>query len=208
MGRWIPKDSNPVGGNEHIGRRLFDEPKLFGATDQNPFEGFSLNHFDPGKDRELSVDRVGDGCFHAKAMSYLTPRAEYAATTTHEPRTFHGWLIAPAAKLIDASTKKKWSVVPSPERGPTVGGVTPEWDETNKAQNRCHAHIPVPDGVDNLFFAYMARSAFSAPKTFFAPGAKAASIPLAGQSKPSPPPNMPFLQSCVAKIGSLFRKRN
>jgi hypothetical protein len=177
MGRWIPKDSNPVGANEHIGRRIFDEPKLFGATDQNPFDGFALSHFEPGEDRELSVDRVGDGCFNPKAMGYLARRAEFAATTTHKPRTFHGWLTAPAAKLVHPRTKARWQIVPSPERGPMVNGVSPEWNDADLTQNRCHAHLPVPEDVDNLFFAFMVRAAFVANKTFFAPGAKSPGLP-------------------------------
>jgi hypothetical protein len=68
MGRWTPQDKQPVGSNEHIGRRLFDEPKLFGATDQNPFDGLDLRNFEVTIDRELSVDRVGSSCCDTKVI--------------------------------------------------------------------------------------------------------------------------------------------
>jgi len=36
MARWKPDPSQPFGPAEHIGRRLFDEPKLVGAEGQKP----------------------------------------------------------------------------------------------------------------------------------------------------------------------------
>jgi hypothetical protein len=171
MARWTPSDNRPVGSNEHIGRRLFDEPKLFGATDQNPFDGLDLRNFEAGIDRELSVDRVGEACFNPKVKRYLGPRAEAAATTFRVPRIFHGWLTVPARKLTTPRPDMRWTIVPSPECGPPVDGAVAPWLDADMAQNRYHAHVPIPAGMDGQFFAYVARDIFKTGEIHRAVGA-------------------------------------
>ena len=57
--KWNPR-TDPVGRNEPIGRRLFDEPMLMGAQDQPSFKGLDYRHFEvTPNDRELSLDRLG-----------------------------------------------------------------------------------------------------------------------------------------------------
>jgi hypothetical protein len=171
MARWIPKADKPVGPNEHIGRRLFDEPKLFGASDQSPFDGLDLRNFEAGSDREFSIDRVGDACFNPKVQAYLTPRARAAAGTFQKPRTFHGWLTVTARKLTTPQGGRAWTLVPSPDQGPLVGGVAQQWSDDNMKQNLYHAHVPVPTDVDDQFFAYLLRDIFKGGKPFRDPEA-------------------------------------
>jgi hypothetical protein len=166
MGRWTPKDNRPVGQNEHIGRHLFDEPKLFGASDQNPLEGLQLRNFEPTSDNEFSVDRVGEGCFNPKVMAYLVPRAEAAAGRGHQKRTFHGWLTLPARKLNTPTLGVQWNLVPSPDQGQEIDGNKQPWTDSNVLQNLYHAHISVPSAdseptkSERMFFAFLAREAF------------------------------------------------
>jgi hypothetical protein len=169
MARWLPKDN--VGPNEHIGRRLFDEPMLFGATDQTPLDGIDLRHFEPTPDRTLSVDRAGDSCFHPQVQRYLVPRAEAAGEAATPRKAFHGWLTVPAKKLWNPKANIRWTVEPSPEREQPVGGVQPEWSDADYSQNRYHAHIPVPDGMADLLFAYIARDVFKKGKRILSPTA-------------------------------------
>jgi hypothetical protein len=169
VARWAPKDDRPVEPNEHVGRRLFDEPKLFGATDQAPLDGLSMRNFEPGKDREFSIDRVGDGCFHSKAKKYLEPRALVAATKFRNPARFDGWLTVPARKLMNPQHGMKWLLVASPDRGPLVDGASTDWSEMNFDQNRCHAHVPVPEDMPDQYFAYVARTVFASNNTHHPP---------------------------------------
>ena len=78
MARWNPADK-PVGANEPIGRRLFDEPLLAGADDQRKFAGLDLRNFEEKRDREFSVDRLGRTGKERAVIKYLNPRANAAA---------------------------------------------------------------------------------------------------------------------------------
>ena len=174
MAGWTPKDNAPVGSNEHIGRRLFDEPKLFGATDQRRFDGLDLRNFEPTSDREFSVDRVGDSCFNAKVMAYLVPRATAAGRNEKKPRAFHGWLTVTAKTLLLPRSGKQWRLVASPDRGPPMdGGGERSWSDSDLAQNRYHAHIPLPNGMESEHFAHVAREIFKRGRPFVAPDATA-----------------------------------
>ena len=166
MPRWTPKDNQPVGPNEHIGRRIFDEPKLFGATDQNPLDGLNLRNFEPQRDREFSLDRVGNGCFDKKVERYLLPRARHAATTFHEPRTFHGWLTVTARRLTQPASGRAWQLASSKDQGPEVDGVCRPWSDEDLAQNLYHAHSSVPDDVEPEYFALQMREIFVRGTTF------------------------------------------
>ncbi len=167
MPRWTPEDNQPVGPNEHIGRRLFDEPKLFGASDQNPLDGLQLDNFEPTNDNGLSLDRVGVGCFNKQVRKYLTPRADNAGKRGHTTKTFHGWLTLPAKRLMHPMRDVKWDIVASPDRGPPAedGGNKP-WSDDNLLQNQYHAHIPVPcagekpSNDERSLFAFRLREVF------------------------------------------------
>jgi hypothetical protein len=202
MGRWSPKDDQPVGPNEHIGRRLFDEPKLFGATDQNPLEGLSIRNFSPGKDREFSVDRVGDGCFHTQAMRYLEPRALDQATTFKNPSRFDGWLTVPARKLASPQHGRAWALIPSPERGPLIDGQPADWAESNVKQNRCHAHVSVPNDMEDDYFAWIVRAIFVSNNKHYPPSA------LIGQTAACVPENLTKLQQWARSQDWLRKIRN
>jgi hypothetical protein len=178
MPGWIPKDNAPVGSNEHIGRRLFDEPKLFGATDQRRFDGLELRNFEPTSDREFSVDRVGDSCFNSTAQTYLLPRAVAAGRNEGKSRTFHGWLTVTARTLTLPRSGKVWRIIASPDRGPPADdGSLRTWSYSDLTQNRYHAHVPLPDGMESEYFAHVAREIFRKGRPFVAPGAVAPEIP-------------------------------
>jgi hypothetical protein len=67
--KWDPK-TDPVGKNERIGRRLYDEPMLMGAHDQPSFKGLDYRHFEETReDKELSLDRLGCTGIEKKAKS-------------------------------------------------------------------------------------------------------------------------------------------
>jgi hypothetical protein len=165
MRRWIPNDS-AVDANEHIGRRLYDEPKLFGASDQNQLDGLQLRHFEATSDNEFSVDRVGKGCCNKGAIAYLLPRANDAGSRGQTSKTFHGWLTVPARRLTAPAAGIQWSLIPSPDRGPKVDGADPPWSDDNLRQNIYHAHVPVPRAGpaptrdERALFAFRAREVF------------------------------------------------
>src|SRR5438034_7111073 len=83
--KWNPQ-TDPVGKNEPIGRRLFDEPMLMGAQDQPSFKGLDYRHFETGDDRELSLDRLGSTGIEKKAKQYLGPRADAVGLGVNPPR--------------------------------------------------------------------------------------------------------------------------
>ena len=158
MARWTPKDNQPVGANEHIGRRLFDEPKLVGATDQPSFQGLDLRNFEVRDDREFSVDRVGQSSCDRRVLRYLTPRANDAAKKFREPKTFNGWVVLRATNL---TKPHGWPLVASPDFGQSAQGGAAKWADEDLTQNRYHAHVDVPQDMDPLFFAFKVRELFA-----------------------------------------------
>src|SRR4051812_36837447 len=90
MARWKPLSE--VGQNESVGRRLFDEPMLTGAQDQNAsYDGLDLRNFEERRDGEVSLDRLGRSNIENQVVSYLLPRAHAAAAKFKSPKTFSGW---------------------------------------------------------------------------------------------------------------------
>jgi hypothetical protein len=211
MARWKPPPE--VGQNEHIGRRLFDEPKLFGASDQASLKGLAMTNFEPTSDDEFSVDRVGEGCFHPKVRSYLLPRAIDAGGRGHEKRTFQGWLTVPARKLRTPVKDLIWEIVSSEEQGPPMDGALPEWSDENLLQNRYHAHVPVPcqhrpaQFLERLLFAHVARDLFTEGQLHLAPGATLAASPTAATASPEPGRSkmLDAAQRILNRIRALFR---
>ena len=81
MALWSPKSSDPVGPNERIGRRLFDQKQLNGAQDQKPLRNvFELYHFEEKRDPgDVSVDRLGKTGIDRRVRNYVEERANFAA---------------------------------------------------------------------------------------------------------------------------------
>lgn len=157
MARWTPKDNEPVGVSEHIGRRLFDEPKLSGAPDQRPFKGLELRHFEETRDREFSVDRLGASSVDKAVERYLSSRCLCEAEKHKKPKRFDGWAYIVVRKL---TTGTNWLVYPSPIRRRNDAGAEINWSDENLDQNLYHAHILRPEDMSPAFFAYQVREKF------------------------------------------------
>jgi hypothetical protein len=148
MARWTPPHNDPIGSNEHIGRRLFDEPLLVGAADQPEFAGLSLRHFE-NSDREYSLDRLGLSSVDAAVVHYLRPRATEAGNRFRKPKSFNGWAVIRAARLTNPPKGKNVDLVPSPEHGEGL------------KENVFHAHALRPENQDDYSFALHLRHLFT-----------------------------------------------
>ena len=118
MAAWKP-NPNAIGKSEHIGRRLFEHSQLVGATDQKPFHGLEISHFEEKRGGEFSVDRLGLSSVERTVIRFLHPLATAAGQSFHKPKRFDGWVAIPNQK---ATRPAKPSVpalplVPSPEQG-------------------------------------------------------------------------------------------
>lgn len=138
MARWKPKADEPVGANEAIGRRLFDEPMLIGAQDQRPYAGLNLRHFQETRSREFSVDRLGRAGIEKPVLDYVLLRAEAASKKFTPPKPFHGWAWLKAKEIQQPKKGSPLPVMPSPIAGS-------ELDE-----NLYHGHILLPSVGDYL----------------------------------------------------------
>ena len=86
MARWQPVIDQQIGSNEHLGRRLFDEPSLAGAEDQRPFTGILIDHFlEKRDDGQVSLDRLGQSSVDKRVQNHLLPLAHNAATRFRPP---------------------------------------------------------------------------------------------------------------------------
>jgi hypothetical protein len=130
MATWKPSDI--VGSSEYIGRRLFRREGLKGAKDQpRPDNTFELYHFEETRDREVSVDRLGQTSLDKKVKAYLEERGRDAAQHLHKA-TFRGWALTKAKELQTPAKGKPLKIVASPidaQGGSELSG------------NRYHAHI-------------------------------------------------------------------
>jgi hypothetical protein len=118
MALWKP-DPNTIGKSEYIGRRLFEQPQLVGATDQKPFHGLEMSHFEEKRGDEFSVDRLGRSSVDRAVTRFLQPLATATGQSFHKPKSFDGWVAIPNQK---ATKPAKPSVpalplIPSPEKG-------------------------------------------------------------------------------------------
>jgi hypothetical protein len=146
MARWDPPDS--VGSNEHIGRRLFDEPMLVGTSDQRSFAGLQLTHFEETRDNEYSLDRLGRSGVDRKVVAYLKPRAEDAGRSFKKAKTFGGWAVLAARELINARKAPCLPVIASPIDGP------------EPRDNKFHAHVCKPVDMQATHMALHLRHLF------------------------------------------------
>lgn len=151
MARWVPA-SERVGPDEHVGRRLFDEPMLAGGQGQPRFAGLDLRNFEEKRDREFSLDRLGRQSIDKSAVGYLLPRATAAGARFMSPKTFSGWAVLRARQLenppVGLGRYGKFPVIASPERGDGL------------LENIYHAHIVTPD-VDNYSKALHLRQLYA-----------------------------------------------
>jgi hypothetical protein len=150
MAKWNPK-TDPVGKNEPIGRRLFDEPMLVGAEDQPSFNGLDYRHFEETRDRELSLDRLGQTGIDRRARNYLRPRADAAGTKFVPPKQFNGWIHVRASALVAGWQGKSFPVTASPIDGDGL------------EENTHHAHVSIKD--DPIVAALYLRELFTRLRT-------------------------------------------
>lgn len=146
---WNP-NPNQVGDKEAIGRRIYDEPMLAGATDQNPFAGIQVRHFEETRDREVSLDRCGATGAERGVLGYLFPRARAMGEALGPPKKFSGWLSVPAIALR------------RPSRGPAFPPIASPQPGEGLAENKYHAHVTFPDGIDDHYIvALLLRNIFA-----------------------------------------------
>lgn len=149
MAAWKPKSNDPIRANEHLGRRLFDEPMLVGALGQRSFAGIELRHFEETReDGEFSLDRVGQSSVDRKVVTYLRPRAVAAGEGCKPKRAFNGWAVIRAGTLSQPENNVA-TAVPS-----LIGGQELE-------ENIYHSHTQIPDGFDRQLFALKMRHLFT-----------------------------------------------
>jgi hypothetical protein len=147
MARWSPPAE--IGGNERIGRRMFDEPMLRGAEGQPAFAGLRLTHFQERRAPELSLDRLGATGIDRRVRQYLVPRAVTAGQKFAKPLRFDGWCYVAAKELAEAPQEPRFPVCASPDN-------EPEPDD-----NPYHAHVVRPDNVSVHVMSLQLRHIFT-----------------------------------------------
>lgn len=146
MARWKP-DEELIGPNEHVGRRLFDEPLLAGAGDQRAYAGFDLRNFQEKRDRDYSLDRLGQSSVDRRVVSYLKPLACNAGTRFQEARAFNGWAVLRARQLVNPPVGVGIEIFASPIKD-------------GLDQNIYHAHARRPEATNDYDFALHLRHLF------------------------------------------------
>jgi len=141
--RWNPDDI--IGNNEHIGRRLFDEPMLAGAINQRQWSGIKVNHFQESRDREYSLDRLGASSIDPRVVRYVAARAERHALTRTGTNRFDGWVYVKAKDLV-------------PFFDLHASGIN--GDENDLDANLYHAHVLRPEDVSDELMAFRLREKF------------------------------------------------
>lgn len=145
MARWSPADI--VEKNEHIGRRLFDEPKLVGVRDQPSFSGLAVHQFEENRGVEYSLDRLGRTGLDRGVLAYLTPRANDHAGIFKKPKRFDGWVYAPA-RILAGAKEYPLPVSSSPVLEPGL------------KENLYHAHVCRPVELSPRMMALHLRQIF------------------------------------------------
>jgi len=147
MALWSPKSTDPVGPNERIGRRLFDQKQLSGAQDQKPPPNvFELYHFEERRGSgDVSVDRLGKTGIDRKVRNYVEPRAIFAASSFNPARRFLGWAVVKARDLQSPAQGPSLSVIPSPLVA-TAGN--------ELSENNYHAYVQRPSDHQTTYTYY------------------------------------------------------
>lgn len=166
MAIWRPKSDESVGKTEPLGRRLFDEPMLAGASDTTKFDGLDLRNFEETRDREFSLDRLGRTGLDNRVVNYLLPRAKSAGESFSQPRKFDGWAILRADKLQ------------SPPKGPKLPPVASPTVGDGLAENVYHAHVLLPEEGEHAVYrnALHLRFLFARYGMMYAPPVTATSV--------------------------------
>ncbi|MGA2366877.1 MAG: hypothetical protein ABSG12_15470 [Steroidobacteraceae bacterium] len=114
--RWIPNPGAPVGPQEPIGRRLFDEPDLVGAKDQKPKKEYlDLRHFEERRSPiEVSFDRLGERSIDKKVLNFLAPLCRRQGDAFAKRKKFGGWTWIQSTQLANPPRGTRFPVVPSP----------------------------------------------------------------------------------------------
>jgi hypothetical protein len=150
MARWNPQSEDPVGKNEHVGRRLFNEPLLVGAQNHSHFAGLDLRNFEETRDREFSLDRLGRSGVENVVVRYLRPRADAAGEKFTPPKPINGWAVLRVRQLENPPKGSLGlAVIASPITGIEVN------------ENIYHAHVVLPQSPDHYFMALHLRNLFS-----------------------------------------------
>lgn len=151
-GRWLPNPADPIGKKESIGRRLFDEPTLVGATDQRPREYLDYRHFEERRAPiEVSFDRLGANGVDGKVRRYLEPIAIQHGIDW-SAKKFDGWVWLKADKLTAPPKGPPFPLTPSPIR--LAEPAHPEC-------NPYHAHTACPPTADAHGFTLALQYLFS-----------------------------------------------
>jgi len=144
MAKWQPESETVVGKNEHVGRRLFDEPTLAGFRGAKPSNRLTLRHFEETRDREFSLDRLGRSGVDGRVVGYLLPRATAQGKKYRPEKTFDGWAVVKAQTLTNPPKGERFPVTPSPLLGSSEG----------LESNVYHAHATLPefDAPDKSYY--------------------------------------------------------
>lgn len=148
MAQWKPPSDAPVGPNEPVGRRLFDQPMLVGMRDLNRgAQRLDVRHFLEPRHRELSLDRLGRTGIDKAVVRYLCPIAVIAGQTFSPPKAFNGWAVI-RAKQLEAPPRGNMHL-------PVIASPVLDTDG-----NIYHAHAVLPDSLDAWVTACFLRDLF------------------------------------------------
>ena len=113
MATWQPNPSGPIGDNEPLGRRIFDDAIWRDALAQGKTHIFRPDHFDDNRLAEdLSFDRLGmSGNPQAKVLRFLDALAQAEAENHGKDHAGWGWVLRKNLRDSDRTVLK---VLPSP----------------------------------------------------------------------------------------------
>ena len=91
MARWVPNPARPIGKNEPIGRRIFDDIVWRDEANQGQKGRLRVDHFyDTRVEEDLSFDRLGkQGNPDPRVVNLLKQLAN--AEADNERKSFEGW---------------------------------------------------------------------------------------------------------------------
>jgi len=150
--RWNPKPDAPIGVQEQVGRRIFDEPKLRGVEDQPELGILSVEHFREKRDPNVSLDRLGRSGIEPKVKKHLIPRCELQGKKFEKSKEFEGWAVIKVKDLVN-----KWAKVPQWEvhASPVEKQGSEEFSD-----NEYHAHANCSEENNDLGAALFLRHLF------------------------------------------------
>ena len=196
MARWKPNPSQRFGPAEHIGRRLFDEPQLVGASNQKTCTRLDIRNFEETRGDEFSVDRLGRTSIEKSVTAYLKCLADTAGRTFQRPKAFDGWAVVPIKKINSPARGAPLPLVASPEN-----------------DNPYHAHllttdVPVNSGVMRYYFvALHLRELFEGPGSILHPAQAPQSESLSANPEEKLASSMVWFQKLMSRVRNLFAKR-